>query len=141
MSGRTGDPIKIPTQFGQGTFSKGKTRIAKIVSGTHHTLALTTDGKVFAWGDAESGKIGRILKSRSRNQQALQIEAVGAKQAVDVFCGGHTSFYKNKKNQLFAWGLNNHGQLGVGHKENLCNPTLVSWPDQFIAEEGEETGP
>ena len=39
----------------------------------------------------------------------MKIEQVGAKGAVDVFCGGHASFYKNKKGQLFAWGLNNHG--------------------------------
>jgi alpha-tubulin suppressor-like RCC1 family protein len=29
---------------------------------------MTTDGKVWAWGDAECGKIGRILKSRAKNQ-------------------------------------------------------------------------
>jgi alpha-tubulin suppressor-like RCC1 family protein len=37
------------------------------VSGSHHSLALTKDGKVFAWGDAESGKIGRMLISRKKN--------------------------------------------------------------------------
>jgi len=40
----------------------------KIVSGSHHTLALTNNGKVYAWGDSESGKIGRNLKSRNKNQ-------------------------------------------------------------------------
>jgi len=39
----------------------------KIVSGIDHTLALTKDRKVFAWGDAESGKIGRMLNSRKKN--------------------------------------------------------------------------
>lgn len=28
---------------------------------------------------------------------------------------------------LFAWGLNNHGQLGIGHKENVCAPGRVLW--------------
>ena len=54
-----------PTRFGDETFNKGKRRLIKIVSGLDHSVALTNDGKVWAWGDAESGKIGRILKSRS----------------------------------------------------------------------------
>ena len=90
-------------------------------------MALTNDGKVWAWGDATSGKIGRILKSRSQGLQSRKIEQVGAKKAVDVWCGGHTSFYRNEKGVLFAWGLNNHGQLGIGHKEDVCAPTRVLW--------------
>lgn len=97
----------------------------KIVSGAHHSLALTTDKKVFAWGDAESGKIGRMLNSRAKNVQAMKIESVGARDVVDVFCGNHSSFCINSKGSVFAWGLNNHGQLGIGNKMNTCTPTLV----------------
>ena len=82
-------------QFGKSVFKKGKRTLLKVKSGAHHSLALTSDGKVFAWGDAESGKIGRDLKSRRRNEQALRIESIGAKKAVDIFCGNHTSFYIN----------------------------------------------
>jgi regulator of chromosome condensation len=99
--------------------------LVKIVSGSHHSLALTSDKKVFAWGDAESGKIGRMLNTRAKNVQAMKIEAVGAKDAVDVFCSNNSSFYLNSKGSVFAWGLNNHGQLGIGNKMNTANPTLV----------------
>ena len=95
MQGAVSKPLLVPTEFGGETFKKGKRTLTKIVSGAHHSLALTSDGKVWAWGDAESGKIGRFLKSRNRHVQAMKIEQVGAKQAVDVFCGGHASFYKN----------------------------------------------
>jgi alpha-tubulin suppressor-like RCC1 family protein len=69
-------------------------------------LALTTDKKVFGWGDSECGQIGRLLKTRDKNKQALKIEAVGAKDAVDIFCGNYHSFYQNSKGQVYAWGLN-----------------------------------
>jgi alpha-tubulin suppressor-like RCC1 family protein len=64
--------VVTPTSFGPKIF-KGK--LTKLVSGTDHTLALTKDGKVYAWGDAECGKIGRLLLSRGRdkNQDALKI--------------------------------------------------------------------
>lgn len=95
---------------------------------------------MWAWGDAESGKIGRILKGRNAHNQSRKIEQVGAKKAVDVWCGGHSSFYKNDKGLLFAWGLNNHGQLGIGHKENVCMPTRVFWqePEEATAVAGGE---
>jgi len=127
VSGKVGDAIKTPTLFGAESFHKGKRRLSKIASGLDHSVALTSDGKVWAWGDPESGKIGRVLKSRSQNLQSRKIEQVGAKRAVNIWCGGHASFYLNDKGVLFAWGLNNHGQLGIGHKDNVCAPTRVHW--------------
>jgi len=70
---------------------------------------LTTDGEVYGWGDPESGKIGRMLKTRDKNDQALRMEKIYAKNVRDIFCGNHHSFYINKKGQVFGFGLNNHG--------------------------------
>ena len=130
VSGKVAASVLEPTAFGAETFCKGKRRLTKIVSGLDHSVALTTDGKVWAWGDAECGKIGRMIKSRAKHEQSRKIEQVGAKNAVDVWCGGHSSFYKNNKGVTFAWGLNNHGQLGIGHKENVCAPTRLYWPEE-----------
>lgn len=109
-SGATYKPVMKPMQFGIGLFDqKSKEKLKKIVSGAHHSLALSESGKVYAWGDPECGKIGRNLKSRNRNKQALHIESIGTNKACDVFCGNHTSFYVDSKGCVFAWGLNNHG--------------------------------
>jgi regulator of chromosome condensation len=102
-----------------------------VASGSHHTLALTECGKVYGWGDAESGKIGRMLNTRNKNYQALKIEKVGAKAATDIFCGNQHSFYINDKHQVFAWGLNNHGQLGTGNKFNSSVPTRIKDLDPY----------
>ena len=131
VQGRVSDPVKKPTMFGSSSFKKGKRTLVKITSGVHHTLALTSDGKVWAWGDAESGKIGRILRSRNKNHQAMKIEQVAAKKARDIFAGNHCSFYVNEAGKAFAFGLNNHGQLGIGYKgESVHLPTPLYWKDQ-----------
>ena len=84
--------------IGDTLFKKGtKNHLMKVASGSHHTLALTAEGKVFGWGDAECGKIGRMLTTRNRNEQARKIESVGCRKAVDIFCGNHHSFYVNAK--------------------------------------------
>ena len=79
VRGKVDEAVKVPTLFGQDSLSKGKRRIVKIVSGLDHTVALTSDKKVWAWGDPESGKIGRILKSRAGIEQSRKIQQVGAK--------------------------------------------------------------
>ena len=53
-------------------------QIKKIASGAHHTLVLAS-GRVYGWGDPETGKTGRMLKSRNKNNQSLKIEAIGIK--------------------------------------------------------------
>lgn len=55
----------------------------------------------------------------------MRIEKIHAKNAKDIFCGNHHSFYINTDGQVYGWGLNNHGQLGIGHKDNTSIPTLV----------------
>lgn len=112
----------------------------KVASGAHHTLALTAEGKVFGFGDPECGKIGRVLTTRGRNEQARKIEPVGARTAVDIFAGNQHSFFINKNGEAFAWGLNNHGQLGIGNLEMTSTPTQVIMPpdEQFCMIDGGE---
>mmetsp|Transcript_4439 Transcript_4439/g.6551 ORF Transcript_4439/g.6551 Transcript_4439/m.6551 type:complete len:289 (-) Transcript_4439:953-1819(-) len=125
-SGKTSTKVHKPVQIGTELFDAStKTRVKKVASGSHHTLALTACGKVFGWGDADSGKIGRMLNTRNKDHQALKMEKVAAKNAVDIFCGNNHSFYLNEKHHVFAWGMNNHGQLGIGNKFNTSNPTRV----------------
>lgn len=102
--------------------------LKKITSGGHHTLMLAS-GRAFGWGDPETGKIGRMLKSRNKNNQSLIIEAIGLKNVKDIFCSSDSSFAinetKNGVQHTYAWGLNNWGQLGIGHRENVCTPTEI----------------
>jgi alpha-tubulin suppressor-like RCC1 family protein len=122
--------VQVPTRIAQELFcDKTRCRIKKIVSGAQHTVALTDCKKVYAWGDAESGKIGRELKTRYKNKQSLKIEKTNAKNAKDVFCGRFHSFYVNDANQVFAWGMNNHGQLGLGHKNSIANAQRIRYLD------------
>lgn len=59
--------------------------IKKVASGAQHTLALSVCGKVYGWGDAESGKIGRMLNTRNKDAQALKIEKLALKTQLTFF--------------------------------------------------------
>lgn len=126
LSGKIEDVQKTPIRIGVKELKDLK--LKKVASGAHHTLALAS-GRVFGWGDPETGKTGRKLRSRNKNQQSLIIEAIGLKKVHDIFCGVDSSFAinedKNGNKHVYSWGLNNWGQLGIGHRENECTPTEI----------------
>jgi alpha-tubulin suppressor-like RCC1 family protein len=69
MSGKFHEGVRVPTRIGETLFNeKNRIRLRKVASGAHHTLALTTEGKIYAWGDPESGKIGRMLNTRNKDK-------------------------------------------------------------------------
>jgi alpha-tubulin suppressor-like RCC1 family protein len=54
---------------------------------------------VYSWGEHSQGKIGRIVGSRGKSQQiTLDLEKIGAKNAINIFCGKNHSFFIDKKN-------------------------------------------
>lgn len=121
---------EAPERIGEADFKK-KT-IQKVVSGANHTLVLF-DGKIFAWGDAETGILGRVSTSRRKVEQGLKVEGMGVKGVVDdIYTGAYHAFLKKtekKKNESFvviqAWGQNESGQLGLGHTNSTHLPTEV----------------
>jgi large repetitive protein len=56
---------------------------------------------------------------------------------VDVSCGWAHAMAKNERGEVYVWGLNAHGQLGLGHTDSVHLPMLLKDPyaDQ-IANDG-----
>ena len=54
-----------------------------------------------------------------------------AKNVRDIFCGKYHSFYMNKHQHIYAWGMNNHGQLGLNTRTPKTTPTHVSDMDPY----------
>lgn len=124
-SGSMGQKITTPTQIDMNHFRKSK--IKKVVSGNNHTLVLA-DGYVYAWGNPESGQIGRKPQGSRYIQQSLMIQRLGVHPVIDVFVGKNHNFvicevikrsksYRQTHKILRCWGHNHYGQLGLGHLE------------------------
>ena len=100
-----------------------KTKISKLAAGANHLIALTQDDhQLYAWGCGEQGQLGRRILERHK-QLALKPQNVTPRQGrqaspiVDVACGSYHSLALTEDGHLFAWGLNNYGQLGLGDTE------------------------
>lgn len=128
VGGNMCQPHRTPIRWGEDEFRKKE--IQKVLSGCNHSLILA-DERVYVWGDPDTCVLGRMPLARRKLVQGLCIEALSVKPVEDVFTGGYHSFVKQKKKVLnketknkedrsiiFAWGLNNYGQLGIGNTEN-----------------------
>ena len=103
--------------------------IEDVACGGNHSLLLV-GGKVYAWGDAEFGQIGRIPRSRKSIANSLLLESIGAKNVTAIFTGRNHSFYQAYE-KIYGWGLNNYGQLGDGTTQSTYTPHEIPILSQF----------
>lgn len=121
-TGTPGQFVKIATP----PDTIGKT-IKSIHNGSSCSFILYTDGTVYSWGQNTFGQlgIGNFSNTFITNKLALSnidklVVAVSSIDDADVI------FALSASGQLFAWGVNNNGQLGIGNNVNQNAPILVS---------------
>jgi alpha-tubulin suppressor-like RCC1 family protein len=102
-------------------------RIEKLSCGANHSTFLI-NGKVFCRGEPEASTTGRRVSKRRTVENSLTFNGVNIGNVVDVECGGYHTVAKTNRHgkvQYYAWGTNNHGQLGIGTFESQSFPTEI----------------
>ena len=95
--------------------------VSAISSGPKHT-AFIKDGKIYTYGDASYGKLGRECY-KNNNWVAYAID--GFSNVTAVSSGGdHTAFIQN--GMLYTFGCGEKGQLGHGDRSDLHVPMAIA---------------
>ncbi|KAF4026258.1 hypothetical protein G4228_018565 [Cervus hanglu yarkandensis] len=92
-------------------------------SGGKHCLALSSEGEVYSWGEAEDGKLGH--GNRSPCDRPRVIESLRGTEVVDVAAGGAHSACVTAAGDLYTWGKGRYGRLGHSDSEDQLKPKLV----------------
>ena len=104
--GQCNKPITGPLQVGAD-----RNWIA-VAAGYNHSLALKSDGTLWAWGLNSDGQLELAVRT-SPIINPLQVGT--SKTWIAVSAGiGHTIALRSD-GTLWAWGLNSNGQLGFEH--------------------------
>lgn len=95
--------------------------IIQIVAGTHHTVVLTDDGKVYTWGKNDTGALGHgdshiDMYSLEEYPRLLECAEMDGK-VVFVAAGNGRSAAVTSDGKLFLWGRN------MGHVPAALNNT------------------
>uniref|UniRef100_A0A8C3YVR6 HECT and RLD domain containing E3 ubiquitin protein ligase 4 n=1 Tax=Catagonus wagneri TaxID=51154 RepID=A0A8C3YVR6_9CETA len=87
--------------------------IVAVSCGEAHTLALNDKGQVYAWGLDSDGQLG-LLGTEECIRVPRNIKSLSDIQIVQVACGYYHSLALSKASEVFCWGQNKYGQLGLG---------------------------
>lgn len=90
-----------------------------------HSVCVTSDGSVYAWGCGVSGSRVAHGDGRSCDLPTLVPELSG-KTVVKVVVGGGYCAALTLAGQLFTWGSGGHGRLGHGNCDDVATPKQVS---------------
>jgi len=90
----------------------GKTVVA--ISGGHaHSLALTSNGDVYAWGYNQNGQLGNGSTAPSNVPVPVTMTGVLAgKTVIAIAAGGDHNVVLASDGHVYAWGRDDYGQLG-----------------------------
>ena len=102
------DSSATPTTI--GAQAAGATDIS---AGDQHSCAVTGQGDVFCWGSNRSGQLGNNGSNRDYNSPQLTRLPVGV-QAKQVAAGSEHSCAVATNGDVYCWGANDAGQLGIG---------------------------
>jgi len=95
-----------------------------VSAGTNHSMAIKSDGKLYAWGGNAAGQLG--TNDTSTRSSAVQ---VGSASWTLVSAGNSYTVAVNAAGKLFAWGLNATGQLGDASETNRLSPVQIGTAD------------
>ena len=82
------------------------------------TVAILTNGSVWAWGDNDRGQLGDGTKVSS--DVPVGVDVPQGVTFVKVSSGGYASYAIDRSGRLWAWGDNTSGQLGTGSRVTMA---------------------
>ncbi|RXN32151.1 RCC1 and BTB domain-containing 1-like protein [Labeo rohita] len=120
------------SQLGNGTTNQGVSpilvstnlqnkRVTEVACGSHHSLALTHEGEVFAWGYNNCGQVGSGSTANQPTPRKVS-SCLQNKVMVSIACGQTSSIAVADNGEVYGWGYNGNGQLGLGNNGNQLTP-------------------
>ncbi|QYR21929.1 hypothetical protein KZ483_02505 [Paenibacillus sp. sptzw28] len=105
-------------------------KVAQVAAGFDHSLALTENGTVYAWGDNTYGQVG-IDSAKGIVSGPQKIE--GLPSIIKISAGFRHSMALDSNGNVWVWGNNIAGQLGTGDRADLRKPVRISLPGKAIS--------
>ena len=111
-------------EFAQERIGRGRSAVA-VAAATHHTLVVTKDGHLYAFGLGKGGRLG--IPGENHQQCPLPRRVLGPlarQKVVGVAAAENHSLCVTIDGAIYAWGSNRFGQLGEVHSTTTATTTM-----------------
>jgi alpha-tubulin suppressor-like RCC1 family protein len=128
-SGQLGDSKREDHQeVFKPVLSLADKNITQIVAGGSHSLALDSDGKLYAAGSHGEGQLGLGSVEFYYRDEFTLVSSLEGKKIVAIAAGDGHSLAIDELDNIYATGSNRDGKLGVGDTEyrNVFTPVILS---------------
>lgn len=98
--------------------------ITSVYAGTSRSLMLDKNGSVYSFGDNEFGYLGLDSDAESI-PQPTKIESLKSIIITKASCGSPHSLLLDISGNVYSFGYNRYGELGLGHNDNRSVPVLI----------------
>ncbi|XP_044003761.1 ultraviolet-B receptor UVR8 isoform X2 [Aphidius gifuensis] len=113
------NPVKMPKNV----------KFTDFACGLEHAIMLTDDGDIYSMGMGTKGQLGHE-NLENCNEPEL-IRALAGLKIAKVSAGGWHSAVVTVEGDLYTWGWNKNGELGIITNQQIINsPTLVIFNDK-----------
>ncbi|KAK2587103.1 hypothetical protein KPH14_002869 [Odynerus spinipes] len=107
-------------------------KIERVAMGLRHTAVITRDRRVFACGADNKGQLGLKCDSTDCNRKSNNFGSFTLvpelRNAVDVSCGQHHTVVATDRAEVYVFGANDYGQLGISNELSpmISTPTKLT---------------
>mmetsp|Transcript_30091 Transcript_30091/g.39615 ORF Transcript_30091/g.39615 Transcript_30091/m.39615 type:complete len:639 (-) Transcript_30091:210-2126(-) len=119
----TGGNGRCPTLTKTEGLDDRKVTYISTANGSEHLLLVTEDGELFTCGYNTKGQIGHGTAQPSYLPK--MVEALYGHRVTKVACSYYHSVIATDLDQVFSFGRNDFGQLGLGDREDRGQPAEV----------------
>lgn len=115
-----------PWELGESYITVGELEpVAEISSGGDYALARQENGDIEAWGSNFLGQLGNgnggfEFETGENTHTPKEVKALNGKGVTSIASGGKANFAIVPGGEVYAWGYNGFGQLGVKWKLPEC---------------------